>query len=46
VLDDCIGKEKGGEEYLRVERSFLNSIDKEKARKELVTVVLGKCHKK
>jgi hypothetical protein len=31
-------------EYLRIERSSLNSVDKEKARGELAAVVLGRCH--
>jgi hypothetical protein len=45
VLGGCIveGKEER-EEYLRVERSSLNSIDKEEAGGELVAVVLGRCH--
>jgi hypothetical protein len=45
VLDGCNIEEKRGEEYLRVERSSLNSTDeKEKVEEELVAVVLKGYH--
>jgi hypothetical protein len=48
VLDSCNvekEKEEGREEYLRVERSSLNSADKRgEVGEELAAVVLEKCH--
>jgi hypothetical protein len=36
-------KKREGEKYLRVEKSFMNSINEE-VEKELATVVLGECY--
>jgi hypothetical protein len=47
VLGGCIiEREEEGEEYLRVEKSFLNSTDEGEAGGKLTVVVLGKCHEK
>jgi hypothetical protein len=37
-------KRRREKEYLRVERSFLNSVDKENIEEELTAIVLGECH--
>jgi hypothetical protein len=45
LLGGCIVEEKEEkEEYLRVERNSLNSTDEEEAKRELVVVMLGRCH--
>jgi hypothetical protein len=44
VLDSCIVEKEEEEEYLRVEKSSLNSVDKGEVGGDLAAIVLRECY--